>query len=189
MPWPMFSQAAAREQPALRRAGTTKGIFGSAVDFSVTALTDTPSWQLGSCQACRGRWRCNRPSSRRLWGSRCRRPPRHRLKRRHQPLGQAPADRRPVPRRGVHEVVQRLVVHLAQPVGHRFDRPAAAIEHQPAHIAQPAGTLILAAASRRRRRRTFPSVLASWRAQRRSCPHWLPLRADRRARVHSYSTR
>jgi hypothetical protein len=41
-------------------------------------------------------------------------------------------------------VVQRLVVHLTQPGGHRLDRLAAAVQHQPAQVALPAGALIAA---------------------------------------------
>jgi hypothetical protein len=38
--------------------------------------------------------------------------------------------------------MQRLVVHLAQALGHRLDRLAAAVQHQPAQVALPAGALI-----------------------------------------------
>ena len=59
-----------------------------------------------------------------------------------QPLGQPPADRPPVPGGHGDEVVQRLVVHLAEPGGHRPDRLAAALQQQPAQVALPAGALI-----------------------------------------------
>jgi len=39
-------------------------------------------------------------------------------------------------------VVQRLVVHLTKTLGHRLDRLAAAVQHQPAQVALPAGALI-----------------------------------------------
>ena len=70
--------------------------------------------------------------------------PRDRLQRTDQPGGQPPADRPPIPRAGRNEVVQRLVVHLAQALGHRLDRLAAPIQHQPAQVALPTGTLVLA---------------------------------------------
>jgi hypothetical protein len=41
--------------------------------------------------------------------------------------------------------MQRLVVHLtAEPLGHRFDRLAPAVQHQPAQVALAADTLVLA---------------------------------------------
>jgi hypothetical protein len=43
---------------------------------------------------------------------------------------------------GRDEVAQRLVVHLAQALGHRFDRRAPAVQHQPTQLALPAGALI-----------------------------------------------
>jgi hypothetical protein len=39
-------------------------------------------------------------------------------------------------------VVQRLVVDLTQALGHRLDRLAPAVQHQPAQVALPAGALI-----------------------------------------------
>jgi hypothetical protein len=40
-------------------------------------------------------------------------------------------------------VVQRLVVHLpAEALGHRLDRCAPAVQHQPTQVALPAGALI-----------------------------------------------
>jgi hypothetical protein len=39
-------------------------------------------------------------------------------------------------------VVQRLVVDLAEPGGHRLDRLAAAVQQQPAQVALAAATLI-----------------------------------------------
>jgi hypothetical protein len=39
-------------------------------------------------------------------------------------------------------VVQRLVVHLAQALGHRLDRLAPPIQHQPTQVALPTGALI-----------------------------------------------
>ena len=69
--------------------------------------------------------------------------PRHRTKRRDQHLGQPSADRPPVPRRDRHEMMQRLVVDLPQPLGHRLHRLAPAIQHQPTQITLPTGTLIL----------------------------------------------
>jgi hypothetical protein len=68
--------------------------------------------------------------------------PRSRRKRPAQQLGQAAADRPPVPRRHRDEVVQRLVVHLAQARRHRLDRLAPALQHQPTQVALPAGALI-----------------------------------------------
>ncbi len=68
--------------------------------------------------------------------------PRRRFQLADQPLGQAATDRPPVPRRDRHEMVQRLVLHISQPLGHRLDRLAAAVQHQPAQVAQPTGTLI-----------------------------------------------
>src|SRR5215211_8953780 len=59
-------------------------------------------------------------------------------------FGQAAADRPPVPGRDRHKVVQRLVVHLAEPGGHRFDRLAPPVQHQPAQVALATGTLVLA---------------------------------------------
>jgi hypothetical protein len=38
--------------------------------------------------------------------------------------------------------MQRLVVHLAKALGHRLDRLAAAVQHQPTQVALPAGALI-----------------------------------------------
>jgi hypothetical protein len=70
--------------------------------------------------------------------------PRRRRKRRDHDLGQATADRPPVPRRDRHEVVQRLVVDLPQPLRHRLDRLAPAIQHQPAQVVLATGTLVLA---------------------------------------------
>jgi hypothetical protein len=40
--------------------------------------------------------------------------------------------------------MQRLVVDLAQPGGHRLHRLAAAVQHQPAQVALATGTLVLA---------------------------------------------
>jgi hypothetical protein len=37
---------------------------------------------------------------------------------------------------------ERLVVHLTQALGHRLDRLAPAVQHQPAQVALPAGALI-----------------------------------------------
>jgi site-specific DNA recombinase len=68
--------------------------------------------------------------------------PRGRGKRRAQHLSQPPADRPPVPRAGGDEVVQRLVVRLAQALGHRLDRLAPTLQHQPAQVALPPGALI-----------------------------------------------
>jgi hypothetical protein len=45
-------------------------------------------------------------------------------------------------------VVQRLVVHLAEPGGHRLDRLAAAVQHQPAQVALPTSALIAAGQGR-----------------------------------------
>ena len=39
-------------------------------------------------------------------------------------------------------MVQRLVVRLTQALGHRLDRLAPPVQHQPAQVALPAGTLI-----------------------------------------------
>ena len=39
-------------------------------------------------------------------------------------------------------MVQRLVVHLIQALGHRLDRLAPAVQHQPTQVALPAGALI-----------------------------------------------
>jgi predicted transcriptional regulator len=39
-------------------------------------------------------------------------------------------------------VVQRLVVHLAQALGHRLDRLAAAVQQQSAQVALPAAALV-----------------------------------------------
>jgi hypothetical protein len=39
-------------------------------------------------------------------------------------------------------VVQRLVVHFAQALGHRLDRLAPPIQHQPTQVALPTGALI-----------------------------------------------
>jgi hypothetical protein len=69
--------------------------------------------------------------------------PRGRLERADEPLGQAAADRPPVPRADGDEVVQRLVVHLAQPLGHRLNRLAAPVQHQPTQVAHAASALIL----------------------------------------------
>jgi len=69
--------------------------------------------------------------------------PCRRLQRLDQLLGQSATDRPPVPRRDRHEVVQRLVVHLPQPLGHRLHRLAPPLQHQPAQVALPAGTLVL----------------------------------------------
>jgi hypothetical protein len=70
--------------------------------------------------------------------------PGDRVKGIHQPFGQPAADRPPVPWGGRHEVVQRLVMHLpAKPGGHRLDRLAPPLQHQPAQIALATGTLIL----------------------------------------------
>ena len=41
-------------------------------------------------------------------------------------------------------MVQRLVVHLPEALGHRLDRLAAPLQHQPAQVALPAGPLVLA---------------------------------------------
>jgi hypothetical protein len=41
-------------------------------------------------------------------------------------------------------VVQRLVVHLTQPLRHRLDRLAPTLQHQPTQVALPAGALISA---------------------------------------------
>jgi hypothetical protein len=70
--------------------------------------------------------------------------PHRRLQLVHEPLGQPAADRPPVPRADRDEMVQRLVVHLPQPLGHRLDRLAPAVQHQPAQVARAAGTLVLA---------------------------------------------
>jgi hypothetical protein len=39
-------------------------------------------------------------------------------------------------------VVQRLVVHLTKAGGHRLDRLAPTVQHQPTQVALPAGALI-----------------------------------------------
>jgi hypothetical protein len=39
-------------------------------------------------------------------------------------------------------VVQRLVGNLTEPLGHRLDRLAPPVQHQPAQVALPAGALV-----------------------------------------------
>jgi hypothetical protein len=68
--------------------------------------------------------------------------PRRRFQCAHQPLGQPPAHRPPIPRGDRDEVVQRLVVHLTQTGGHRLDRLAAPVQHQPAQVTLPTNALI-----------------------------------------------
>jgi hypothetical protein len=91
--------------------------------------------------------------------------PRDRLQPGHQLFGQPPTHRPPVPRRGRHEVVQRLVMHLAaEPSGHRLDRLAPPLQHQPAQVARPAGTLVGARQRREdvvRERLQAPAMAAS----------------------------
>jgi site-specific DNA recombinase len=70
--------------------------------------------------------------------------PRRRLQLVHEPLGQPAADRPPVPWADRDEMVQRLVVHLPEALGHRLDRLAPPLQHQPAQVAGTAGTLVLA---------------------------------------------
>jgi len=109
----------------------------------VTALTDTPSWQLAVLPSVPEYWRCTpteqspslgKPVSSTTHAVGESAPAQH--------LGQPPADRPPVPRAGRDDVVQRLVVHLAQAGGHRLDRLAPAVQQQPAQVALPAGALI-----------------------------------------------
>jgi hypothetical protein len=112
---------------------------------SATALTDTPSWQLATLprvpEYCRWTPTEQFPSLGKPVSSTA-----HAVgfQLGHQPLGQAAAHRPPVPRRGRHKVVQRLVVHLTEPGGHRLDRLTAAVQHQPAQVARATRTLVLA---------------------------------------------
>jgi hypothetical protein len=70
--------------------------------------------------------------------------PQGRLQRRGHHLSQPSAHRPPVPREDGDEVVQRLVVHLAEPGGHRLDRLAATVQQQPAQVALRQGAPISA---------------------------------------------
>lgn len=111
----------------------------------MTALTDTPSWQLPVLPSVPEYWRCTPPSGGRPWGSRCRPPPTPSVRARREaarPGGGGPAAS---PTGWWHEVVQRLIVHLpAQAGGHRLDRLAPAVQHQPPQVALTVGTLVLA---------------------------------------------
>ncbi|GAA3774626.1 hypothetical protein GCM10022403_006900 [Streptomyces coacervatus] len=62
----------------------------------------------------------------------------------NQSLGDPPPHRRPLPRRLVDELLQCLHVPVRQPLGHRLDRLAPAVQHQPPQIALALGPLILA---------------------------------------------
>jgi hypothetical protein len=104
---------------------------------SVTALTDTPAGSWPSCPACRSTGAAPHRVVAVLGKAGVVHRPRRRPQRSHQPLGQTAADRPPVPRADRHEMVQRLVVDLAEALGHRLHRLAPAIQHQPAQVALP----------------------------------------------------
>ena len=62
----------------------------------------------------------------------------------HPPRQRTPHRDR-IPRRLVHELLQTLFIPVRQPPGHRLDRLALAIQHQPAHIHLTPTPLILPA--------------------------------------------
>jgi hypothetical protein len=59
-----------------------------------------------------------------------------------QPLGDPPPHRQRIPRRLVHELLQGLHVPVRQPLGHRLDRLAPALQHQTPQITRTPPPLI-----------------------------------------------
>lgn len=70
----------------------------------------------------------------------------------------------PALRAGHDDVMQGLMVHLAQPLGHRLHRRAPAVQQQPTQIALPAGGLIGAGSDAKKSSAKASSRRGSWPA-------------------------
>ena len=129
-----------------QRSGRNSRQSSGQLACSVTALTDTPSWQLAVLPSVPEYWRCT-PTE---WSPSLGKP----VSSTAHAVGSSAATSRSASRRRTgrqshgehgHEVVQRLVVHLPPSrCGHRLDRLAPPLQHQPTQVALPAGALILA---------------------------------------------
>jgi hypothetical protein len=147
----------ASPRPAATSRGRNSRHEGGQEAWSVTAWTDTPTWQLATFPSAPQSWEAtpHRPAAK-LGECGVIDHPGGRDDRGGHALGQPPAYRHRVPGGLVDELLQRLLqrvgvrvgVTTGQPRGHRLDRLALAVQQQPPQVALAPAALVLAGEGR-----------------------------------------